>query len=228
MWVVADRAAPSATVREQRSHGGRETVTDDERPASRERLAARRGLETTVYGPAEDSELLVEAAVELVRPTDLVLEVGTGSGHVAAAVVRETGATVYASDINPHACEQAASRGLETLRATLTQGFRPGVFDWVLFNPPYLPAPETSWGDWMSAALTGGTDGMAVIDPFLAGVSEVLRADGEVLMVASSLTGLASVEETARKVGFDVVTANSDRFPFERLDVLRLGNNHGA
>jgi len=201
-------------------------VTDEERRATRERLAARRGLETTVYGPAEDSELLVEAAVELVGPTDLVLEVGTGSGHVAAAGVRETEATVYAGEMNPTAGEPA--RGLETVRATLTRGFRPGVFDWVLFNPPYLPAPEKSWGDWMSAALTAGTDGMAVIDPFLAGVSEVLRADGEVLMVASSLTGLASVEETARKVGFDVVTATSDRFPFERLDVLRLGNNQEA
>jgi release factor glutamine methyltransferase len=77
---------------------------------TRDDLAARRGVETAVYQPAEDSALLARAAVGTVSPGDRVLEVGTGSGWVAARVASETGARVVASDLNPHACRQARER----------------------------------------------------------------------------------------------------------------------
>ena len=77
---------------------------------SRDDLAARRGVETAVYQPAEDSALLARAAVETIAENERVLEVGTGSGWVAARVASETGASVVASDLNPHACRQARER----------------------------------------------------------------------------------------------------------------------
>jgi release factor glutamine methyltransferase len=199
---------------------------DDPRPEpidTSTALAERRGLDTDVYQPAEDSGLLAEAAVEGVDGDDRVLEVGTGSGWVAATVVDETGARVVASDVNPHAVRSARDRGVEALRADLLAPFRDGAFDAVLFNPPYLPTdPENEWGDWMEAALSGGESGRALIDPFLDGVARVLAPGGAVYLLVSSLTGFDEVVERAEANGFAVGTAVQESYPFETLSVLRL------
>ena len=59
-----------------------------------------------VYSPAEDSFLLLRAALREVRPDDRVLEVGTGSGYIAAGLLGRA-ARVVATDINPHAAASA-------------------------------------------------------------------------------------------------------------------------
>jgi release factor glutamine methyltransferase len=185
-------------------------------------LADRRGVETEVYGAAEDSRLLAEAAVEAVEPGWTVLDCGTGSGYVGDRLA-ETRARVIASDLNPHACERARDRGLETVRGDLLAPFRPGVFDAVAFNPPYLPTdPENEWDDWMEVALSGGESGRAVIEPFLDSVGCVLAPDGIVLLLVSSLTGFETLLEYAENRGFEASVVAEESFPFETLSVLRL------
>lgn len=189
-------------------------------------LAERRGLETTVYEPAEDSQLLLEAAREGVTESDRVLEVGTGSGYVAAELAAETGARVVGSDLNPYACRAARERGVQTVRADLVAPFRDGVFDAVLFNPPYLPRVEDGErDDWMESALTGGETGREVIAPFLASVGRVLAPGGAVWLVLSTLTGVEEVRALAREAGFAVRTAREASFPFEKLLVWRLSRH---
>lgn len=186
-------------------------------------LAERRGMETEVYQPAEDSRLLLEASREHVAAEDLVLEVGTGSGYVAKALGDETEARVVGSDINPIACRQARDHGVEAVRADLVEPFRAGVFDVVLFNPPYLPENDLAdRDDWMESALTGGETGRAVIEPFVDAVGRVLKPAGEVFLLVSSLSGIEAVEERARSAGFDVSAVAQDSFPFETLVVLLL------
>ena len=186
-------------------------------------LAERRGVETEVYQPAEDSALLASVAEAVVESDDRVLEVGTGSGWVAEQVATETGADVVASDLNPHATRQARDRGIEAVRADLVSGFRDGAFDVVLFNPPYLPEDAAAArDDWMETALTGGEDGRAVVDPFVESVSRVLADDGYVLVLVSSLTGVDEVVELAGECGFSVVALREESYPFETLSVLKL------
>ncbi|MCU4925675.1 class I SAM-dependent methyltransferase [Halobacteria archaeon AArc-dxtr1] len=186
-------------------------------------LAERRGLETDVYQPAEDSALLAEAACDRLDG-GLVLEVGTGSGFVAERVAEETSARVVASDLNPHAVRTAGERdGVEPVRADLLTPFVDGAFDAVLFNPPYLPTdPDHEWDDWMERALSGGEDGRAVIDPFLETVGCVLAPDGVVLLLVSSLTGVEPVVERAGEEGFSAVAVADESFPFETLSVIEL------
>jgi release factor glutamine methyltransferase len=186
-------------------------------------LAERRGTETRVYGAAEDSHLLARAAVERVEAGDLVLDLGTGSGYVAATVAETTGARVIGSDINPHACRRADEAGVEAVRADLVAPFRDGAFDWVLFNPPYLPtAEEEARDDWMERALSGGESGREVIDPFLDTVRRVLAPDGRVLLLVSSLTGVDAVRDRARANGLTTRPVSEESYPFERLVVLSL------
>jgi release factor glutamine methyltransferase len=193
-------------------------MTDEDRP----RLADLRG-EPDVYRAAEDSHLLATTAVARVEADDRVLDLGTGSGYVGSQVATACDARVVASDLNPHACRQAREEGLEAVRGHLLSPFRDGSFDWVLFNPPYLPTPEhDEWGDWMEQALSGGKDGRAVIDPFLAAVRRVLAPGGRALLLVSSLTGLEAVRDTARNEGLTTREAASESYPAERLVVLEL------
>ncbi|MFB6105789.1 MAG: HemK2/MTQ2 family protein methyltransferase [Halobacteriaceae archaeon] len=185
-------------------------------------LAARRGLDREVYGPAEDSALLAATAAEAVTG-GLVLDVGSGSGYVAATVAAETGARVVGSDVNPYACRATRDRGVEAVRADLLAPFRADVFDAVLFNPPYLPhVPEMDGHDWVERALTAGETGRAVVDPFLDDVGRVLAPGGAVYLLVSTLTGVDEVRERARANGFAASVAARDDYPGEELVVLRL------
>ncbi|AZH25214.1 HemK2/MTQ2 family protein methyltransferase [Haloplanus aerogenes] len=188
---------------------------------TRDDLAERRGLEREVYQPAEDSRLLAEAAVEHARGR--TLEVGTGSGWVAERIATETDAEVVASDYNLAACRQARDRGVPVVRADLVEPFRDEAFDTVAFNPPYLPTdPDNEWDDSMERALSGGESGREVIDPFLDTVGRVLRPDGVVLLLVSSLTGFETVVDRAEANGFAVSTVRQESYPFEVLSILRL------
>jgi release factor glutamine methyltransferase len=201
-------------------------VTERDEESTADDLAERRGVETTVYQPAEDSRLLAEVAVDRLVADQRVLEVGTGSGYVAARVAEEVGAAVVASDLNPHACRQARGRGLPVVRCDLVAGFRDGAFDAVLFNPPYLPTPPAeARDDWMERALSGGESGRAVVDPFLDAVGRVLGPDGVVYLLVSSLTGIEAVSARAVRNGFAVRPVREESFPFEKLVVLELSPN---
>ena len=185
-------------------------------------LADRRGIETTVYDPAEDSRLLATAAIDggVDSPA---LEVGVGSGWVAERVSAETDVTVYGSDLNPHACQSALERGIVTVRGSLLDPIDTDSLGTVLFNPPYLPTdPDNEWDDWMETALSGGESGRELIEPFIQDLSRVLRADGVGYLLVSSLAGYEEILTACEAAGLSQETSRQESFPFETLSVLRL------
>ena len=185
-------------------------------------LSERREM-PTVYEPAEDSRLLAETVAPEVAPDERVLEVGVGSGYVAATVEDEAGARVVGSDIAPDACAAAREAGVEAVRADLLDPFVGDTFDIVLFNPPYLPTPpEMEWDDPLEHALSGGPDGRRLVRPFLDSVGRVLRPGGRVFLLVSSLTDIEAVTELATAAGLDVRERAGESFPFERLVVLEI------
>jgi len=177
-------------------------------------------LPDQVYPPAEDSRLLLRAALAEVRPADRVLEVGTGSGYAAAGLMGRA-AKVVATDINPHAARCARARGVEAVRTDLFSGLR-GPFDLILFNPPYLPtAPEERLDDWLEYALDGGPTGRVVIERFVADAGRVLAPFGRILLLVSSLTGLDEVRELFARAGFVSFVVDEEALEGETLYVLR-------
>jgi release factor glutamine methyltransferase len=156
---------------------------------------------TQVYQPDADSYLILDAALAEMRPGDRVLEVGTGSGLIALALIRVC-LTVIATDINPHAACCARKKGIDVIQSDLFCGIR-GVFDLILFNPPYLPTPpEERIDDWLEHALDGGLNGRVVIERFSEQVGQVLAPGGRILLLISSLTGLPEVRDLFFKAGF--------------------------
>jgi len=146
-----------------------------------------------VYEPAEDSFLLLRHVERLVRRS--VLDVGTGSGiQAVAAAAKPDVERVVAIDIAPEAIEVARRRAavagvserVEFRIGDLFTGLGDELFDWVVFNPPYLPSEgEADEGSW-----AGGRAGSETILRFLAEASQYLKRCGGILLVYSTLTGL--------------------------------------
>ena len=174
-----------------------------------------------VYPVEEDTLLLLESALVEVQPNDRILEVGTGSGHIAASLAGRA-ALVVALDLNPHAARAARARNVEVIRSDLFAGVR-GPFDLVLFNPPYLPtAPDERLDDWLEYALDGGPDGRRTIARFLDGLVAVLAPGGRALLLVSSLTGPGEVARLADAAGLSGRVVLERRIEGETLLVLRL------
>jgi release factor glutamine methyltransferase len=185
-------------------------------------LAEARGGWPDVYQPAEDSHLLARTAREYASPDDLVVDVGTGTGYVAAFLRDDPGATVVGIDRNPHACEAAREEGIPVIRGNLVDPIDGGV-DLVVANPPYLPAEsEAGPEDWLESALTAGETGRAVIEALLATVERVLAPGGQVLLVASSLSGIEETLGAGEAGGLSGEVVERESHPFETLCVCRF------
>jgi len=176
-----------------------------------------------VYQPEADTFLLLLAAQDEVRPGDRVLEIGTGSGLIAAALAQDC--DIVATDINPHAVFCARQKGIDVVRSDLFSGIR-GTFDLIIFNPPYLPTqPDERIDDWLESALDGGTTGREVIGRFVASVGDVLARGGRILLLVSSLTGLSEVRALFAGHGFFVEVVRQQTVEDEELFVLRIARS---
>ena len=98
-----------------------------------------------------------------------------------------------------------------------------GIFDLVLFNPPYLPTqPEDRINDWLEYALDGGASGRVVMERFASGVDRILAPGGRILLLVSSLTGPEEVRELFSRQDFSSTIAVQRTVEDEELFVLRI------
>jgi len=184
-----------------------------------------------IYGPDDDTFLLLDAALDEVKKTDKVLEIGTGCGIIAESLLKKAKCLV-ATDVNPFATNLARKKGIDVIRTYLFDGIR-GKFDLVLFNPPYLPKePDFLYDEnsdekdkWVGLALDGGPTGQEIIKEFLDDLGKYLSHKGRFLIVISSFTGIEDVMDFAESKGFFVDIVREKRVFFERLVVIkgRLG-----
>ncbi|GHD08598.1 peptide chain release factor N(5)-glutamine methyltransferase [Zhihengliuella salsuginis] len=132
-----------------------------------------------VFVPRPETETLAQLGIDAARAavaasgTATVVDLGTGSGAVAAAIASEVpGTTVYAVELSEHAAAWA-ERNLSPLGVELRVGDLRDAFadldgrvDVVVSNPPYIPAgavpnePEVRDHDPELALYGGGADGM--------------------------------------------------------------------
>jgi len=146
-----------------------------------------------VFVPRPETELLAGWAIEAAGTRDrpVVLDLGTGSGAIAAAVADEVpDARVHALELDQRAHQWAernlAGTGVDLRQGDLATAFDDlaGEVDVVVSNPPYIPleawesvAPEARDHD-PELALWSGGDGLDAIRALEVRAAVLLRPGG--------------------------------------------------
>ena len=161
------------------------------------------GLEFTVtrdvLTPRPETELLVEETIALVNKDNQskphVVDVGTGSGCVAIAIAKTSGARVTATDVSSaalavarhNATRHGVDDSIDWVCAPLLKGVHDPP-DIVTANLPYIPSmeisqlpPEVQQFE-PHVALDGGTNGLAIITQLLREASLRLKNGGTLIL----------------------------------------------
>jgi len=187
-------------------------------------------VDPRVLIPRPETELLVETVCRLAPRTARVLDAGTGSGAVAAAVARELPrARVWASDRDCSALAVARENlARHAPRAGLVCAdwlapFRAGAFDVVVANPPYVSAgelpllePEVREHE-PRGALDGGADGLEAVRVLLAEAAEALVAGGWLVLEMGAGQARGVLEDVARVGRYDRTVVRADAAGIERV-----------
>lgn len=179
-----------------------------------------------VYSPSEDSFLLVECIKKEKLFGKTCLDMGCGSGVESEAMLLSGAKSVLAVDINPCAVKATKEKiktlfpgqtlnSFKTKKSNLFSNIKE-KFDFIVFNPPYIPSDEIKWID-----LDGGLKGREVIDVFVSKVGVHLRKNGIFLLLISSLNNKKEVCSLLKKNDFLVRVVGRKKLFFEELLVLR-------
>jgi len=185
-----------------------------------------------VLVPRPETELLVEVALALpLSPTARVLDVGTGSGCIAATLAAERPRwQVAAVELSPAAAVVARrtlarhAPQVPLLLADLTTALAP-PWDLVVANLPYIPSaalgdlPEEVRCD-PALALDGGPDGLALIRRLVGDLRRLLRVCGGAVLELGEEQAPA-VAELAVTAGLAVARRLRDAGGCERVMVLQ-------
>jgi release factor glutamine methyltransferase len=181
-------------------------------------LAAREGGLGT-YEPGEDSFLLLQTLSALDLHALHVLDMGTGSGILAAYCARR-GAYVVASDIDKDAIKdlQLTSNkmgiSIKLVACDLFSKIH-DRFDIVVFNPPYLPSSRIK-----DRTIDGGKSGTEVVSRFLGELTQHLVENGRGIIIVSSLNDPENLMASHPSLSFR--TMREAPLFFERLYVLEV------
>ncbi|MFH8839015.1 HemK2/MTQ2 family protein methyltransferase [Streptomyces sp. NPDC017868] len=174
-----------------------------------------------VYAPQADTALLAaQLRCEELRPGARSLDLCTGTGALAVlAALRGARATavdisrsaVAASRVNAllHGCRIRAVRG--DLDAPVARE----RFDLVTVNPPYVPSEDAEApARGARRSWDAGTDGRLLLDRVCARAPGLLAPSGVLLLVQSSLAGVAATLDALARGGLRARVVRSRTEPF--------------
>lgn len=156
-------------------------------------------LTPDVLIPRPETELIVEAAIEILREkkTPLICEVGVGSGCISTAILHEIkNAAAIGLDISEKALEIARvnaenNKVADRIDLKISDVFEilnDEKFELIVSNPPYVPNEDfASLQTEVRAfeprhALTDGKDGLSIIEKIISGTPRFLQPEGFLLM----------------------------------------------
>ncbi len=186
--------------------------------------------------PRADSELLVEAALQLADATSplQVLDLGTGTGALALALASErpqwrvTGVDRVESAV---ALAQSNQQQLQLSNAQFLHShwfsaLTDQRYDLILSNPPYIADndPHLAQGDLRFeplSALVSGADGLDDLRAIIAQAPSYLTAGGW-LLLEHGYDQACAVAELLQQAGFIEISSQRDLGGHERVTLGRL------
>ncbi len=176
--------------------------------------------------PRADTEILVEALLDVLKPNAKIADLCCGSGCIGIAAVKNSDASCVSVDISEAALavarENARALGVcgrvrfdvcdVTDKASVASVFGGEAFDIIASNPPYIKpsdahtlAPELSYEP--SLALFGGEDGMHFYRKITENFASRLAPDG-VIIYEIGYDEADDIQKIARDGGFSCRTVN--------------------
>jgi len=140
--------------------------------------------------PRPETEHVVEAALEIRRGTNDILDIGTGSGALAITLQLEMKARVTATDISPDALKVAAENArrlhasVRFILCDVAGAIVDATQDVVVSNPPYVPLGDAAGlqrevrDHEPHIALFAGRTGLELYQRLIAEAARVLRPGG--------------------------------------------------
>lgn len=151
--------------------------------------------------PRQDSEILVEKAIEYITKENLtnLIDMCTGSGCIGISIAKNTDIkTAFLVDISKKALEIATKNAslndvftkVKTVKSDLFDFFfdkSVNAYDIIVSNPPYIPTNDIEYLDKNvqhepRIALDGGIDGMEIYRKIFIQAKRVLKDNGLLLL----------------------------------------------
>lgn len=167
-------------------------------------------VDERVLIPRPETEELVSEVLKVVKNTDKVLDLCTGSGAIALVINKKSGAAVTATDISEAALEVAKENFKQFDVAVETRlidlyGDLSEKFDIIVSNPPYIKTEEIDTLDKEvkdyepRIALDGGEDGLDFYRRICEGAKQRLNEHGKLFLEA----GYGEAEEIKKMLEND-------------------------
>jgi release factor glutamine methyltransferase len=181
--------------------------------------------------PRFDTEVVALRAIDWINENnaETALDLCCGSGCIAVAIAKKTGAMVTASDVSPAALdltrENAALNGVSDRVKVVSSDLFENItkkFDVIVSNPPYIPAKDIETLDQEvrehepMLALCGGEDGLDFYRVIAKQAPNFLKKKGKLVLEV----GIGQSEEVKKllaKAGFETIQVSRDLSGVERV-----------
>ena len=185
--------------------------------------------------PRPETELLVEAVLELDRAASLICDVGTGSGCIAITLLCElNNARAIGLDKSPAALEVAkfnaeklsVANRAEFVVSDCFDSLEPREFDLIVSNPPYVSAGVLAGlqrevrDHEPLVALSPGPDGLSIIRRLIQEAPAFLKQHGHLIMEIGFDQGEA-VQQLIDANVWELLEVRPDLQCIPRIVVLR-------
>lgn len=155
-----------------------------------------------IYEPSDDTFLFVKFLNDYFKNKDVygksLLDMGCGNCLLSDTMRDLRFENILCVDINDDAVAFAGTKKFRSVKSNLFENVLE-KFDYILFNPPYLP--EDCREDEESKLITcGGKRGDELILKFLEDASKHLNKNGEVFVLMSNMTPLDRIKKYKFKI----------------------------
>jgi len=202
------------------------------------------GVTRDVLIPRPETELVVEAALEVISPQETenpfyVLDLGTGSGAIVLALARERPGHRFFGVDSSLGAVRLAQRNAEKYGLNTSVGFFQGYwcdglkeqkrcFHVIVSNPPYVRSadlktlsPEISRFEPLQA-LDGGRDGLDGISAIIAQAPSFLKAGGWLIMEIGHDQGGPVQQLLSSVSAYEAVSVTKDYSGLDRVVRARV------